>query len=131
MKLKTYLPTDFKTSLRSKPTIHLASKSGTVTFSKGAVSVLGLSEEKRNVLILQDEDHPQDWYLRVLPAGSTEGFNLRNKSDQNMMFNSCGLVNKIFTDCKHSKPSGTVLIGAYDNEADVYPLITSSLKVSL
>lgn len=93
--------------------------------------MLGVSENNPEIVIYQDEDRPQDWYLSVVTPNKDAAFKLRKKTDDSMIFNCSGLAQKIFQDCKHSKLSGTVLIGAYDEENKVYPIITSSLKTSL
>lgn len=115
-----------KTNVRGKAFIHIT-KNGIFTFNKPMVEKLGLKIGD-SLRIANDEANPKDWYL--LLGEHPDGFKVRKKTADTVLFNAAGIADLIFKSLKTTPKPGRILIGAEPVEVDklkVWPLITSPL----
>lgn len=108
MKLKSFNPQSVP-NLRAGsdiPTVSLNYSSGVMTFNKGACEFLKLKKGDQ-VVIHQDEEEPQDWYIQKVPEG---GFELRGKTTEEfplaLAFNNATLIRQIIDSVAYEVPEG-------------------------
>lgn len=124
MKIKIHTPELHPSAGRgSDPKVSISRKTGTVTLNKGTIELMGLSETSK-VSLVQDEEHPTDWYLMKDP----NGFAIRQASQsKSMMFNNSSLVKSIFSSLNSLDNSLSIKVDekAVMHEAcKLYPLAT-------
>lgn len=82
-----------------KPTVRFSRKSGVINISKSAWEKMELSEKSR-LSFCQDKRNPSDWYIRT---DDPEGFETRETSSDQHVFNSMTVVNYILDSCSVAK----------------------------
>lgn len=109
-------------------TISMCTKRGIFIISRAAGALIGLAD-KDQVVILQDEDNPEDWYLEVV---SDKGFVVRCcKTWSNYKFNSTIISRKISESVGFKGRTGKMLIAGIPTRVDgrtLWGILTISLK---
>lgn len=126
MKLIEYDRRDVRSTNIEHPMITVTPKSGVFILNKAAVLVTGLKSFDK-VTLLQDEEKPGDWYLRL--AYNTFGFRLRDDGKGNLKFSARSIAVKMATICLGSQNSHRMMISGEKTE-DMWPIITKSAKAS-
>lgn len=132
MKLKSYTPETCPSVRSTKPFISFSTKSGLIIFNRKACEIIGISEDSL-VQLLNDENEPENWYLRVSEHKKEAGFPLRKYGTQNtgLAFNCSSLVHSIADSVSFTGRSGRVFIGEsvfVKGTGDVWTLITAGLR---
>jgi len=97
MKLKIYNAENSATILLDKPIIRMNAKTGMLSFSKQAVRLLELSDEK-GVIVANDEESPKDWFIRVCHDKMAYKVKCGNNDKKGMVFfSSTAIVRKVFS----------------------------------
>jgi len=95
MKLKEFNTSNSKTATPGEPTIRLNSKAGLFGISKAAAELLSLNDTSK-IVIVQDEENPTDWYIKV--STDQNAFTIRKgKNASDYSFN-CTPVTKSILD---------------------------------
>ena len=125
MKLKAYTPEVINPFTRNN-SIHIGLHyTGRILLSKGLTDLMGLKAGD-NITIFQDEEEPTDWYLAKTKKG---GFPVSGRGGKHSYYlNSSEMVRKIFGSLNYRELSGSMFVGAEPVEANIFPMITSSLK---
>jgi len=125
MKLKTFDRTQSKMRLSKKPAIRI-SKVGLISLNKCAIRLLDLKVGDK-IKFYQDEDNPEDWYLKEVPKTDDLGLICRNGSSfaKSIMVNSAATANALFESIGFT---GTTLKCQIGSEPDDYlwAIITAS-----
>jgi len=101
MKLKEYNADNSKTLSNGSPRVSVVRKSGTTSFSKSAVELLGIKDQS-SVIIANDEDAPRDWYISI--SKNPSAFKIRLKNGiSNAMFNCSKVACKLLDTAKEFK----------------------------
>jgi hypothetical protein len=130
MKLKPIIP---KREFRSQsPTINFT-KIGLLSFSKSAKEHLPEIDEAKKILILQDEDNPDDFYLHLItdPDKTEDKYpNIRMNKQNRIIANYRSAYNTIIEHFKVDHKSIRLPIGGAVNVDGIrfYTLITNVLK---
>lgn len=106
MKLKKFTPETTPTLRAGSeiPTLHMNYSSGVLTLNRGACEKLNIQPGDQ-VVLHQDEDEPQDWYLQVVKSG---GFALRCKTGESypLAFNNATLIRQVIDSVAYDVPEG-------------------------
>ena len=89
MKLKEYNADNSKSVSMGTPCLSVARKSGTISFNKGAVSLMGMTPDSA-VTVSNDEDSPRDWYVSI--SKDPAAFKIRLKAGTTSAMFNCSLV---------------------------------------
>lgn len=123
MKLIIFNQTNSKSQKSGEPSIGFG-RNGQVRLNKFAVALLDAKAEMK-LEIAQDEDTPEDWYIKVSESG--DGFILREKIEGELVFNS-STVTKRFLKTFDSLHKGlTVEIAKKPSEGGWYAILTAKL----
>lgn len=130
MKLITYNETNIRSGVRSdKCVISISLKGGAIRFSRKLAEILGL--EKNKIVIAQDSDRPQDWFIQVdnSDAGIAVRLSTKTKAGQ-WIIQSAKVVRLIATSCKLDLSGGGYTFQVSDTPDDdgLYAIITRSAK---
>jgi hypothetical protein len=98
MKLKVYNSENSHHFVMGKPTIRIARKAGLISFSKGAIELLKLTDTDR-LVVCNDEDSPRDWFLHKTDEPSAFAIRIKGKATV-FQFNSAILVQNILDSLK-------------------------------
>lgn len=129
MKLKTFNLSNTPSAGRTQlPQIGVNIKSGLIRINKAACELTKLAAADQ-LVFLQDEDEPGDWYLEIVKK---DGFPLRVKENQPGMFSqSVSIVRNIYVSMEYKKLSGIIRIAKEPVKLDkrlLWPLLTTNLK---
>lgn len=136
MTLKAFGPDTVITHVPESPLITI-SRAGTFSMNPHTAKLVGI-KEGAYVRLFQDEKNQTDWYLAVV-KDSAKGFKVRVKVDgkgtRRLLFQSMPTAKLLFASIEQpTRTSGTMLLGSEStlgmDGMDLYPIITSSLKVS-
>lgn len=101
MKFKEFNSSNSTMLAPGEATIRINSKAGILSFSKEASKMLQFNSTTK-VVMLQDEDIPTDWYVKITKAEN--GFPLRKKDEKiEYCFNSTPLAKAILASLKTDK----------------------------
>ncbi len=127
MKLKTFTPDNCKVVKKSGvAAVGMNLKTGLFNMNKVAADLIGLKSGD-SVLISQDEENPEDWYIEKVE----NGFVVRNKVNvgTGVLFNNATIVRAI-AESVGCKKSGRILVAGVPTEFEgrtLFGLLTSSL----
>jgi hypothetical protein len=88
MKLKEYNSLNSKSIRIGEPTLRVDQKKGTITLSKASCDMIEL-QDNDEILFLQDEDKPKDWYISKTQKPG--GIRVRRPNCQYGIFNAHAL----------------------------------------
>jgi hypothetical protein len=101
MKFKEFNSSNSTMLAPGEATIRINSKAGILSFSKEASRILQFNSTTK-VVMLQDEDLPSDWYVKITEAEN--GFPLRKKDEKTeYCFNSTPLCKAVLASLKTDK----------------------------
>lgn len=131
MKLKEYNPENSKPVAipRAHPaTLRIDTKTGRFIFNKTASELIGL-KDKYQVVIYQDEQEPEDWYIEVVKGG---GFVLSGRERQGeCVFNNTVIARKIAESVGYTARNGRMLIAGKPTKIGdrlLWGILTINLK---
>lgn len=132
MKLKHYNPVNTPVKQHRIPFIYINFKTGLININKLASEIIGLKHGSR-ILLLQNEEVQEDWYLQVITDKKTEAFELRNNSTstKGCLLNHRSITTLIANSVHFEGQSGRIFIGEkihIKGTGDLWSLITASLK---
>jgi hypothetical protein len=126
MRFKVYNSSNISSGRKGESYIRLNRKSGSISLSKEAWAAIGIKE---GVEVLQDEDHPTDWYIRASEAEDAIKTRLA-KNNSTRMFNAVGIVRAVEESLNHLDLNGKVSIKipvAKDpTEGNIHSIITKA-----
>lgn len=132
MKFKAYTPSLVGSMPKRGPAISINKKSGVFHLNAAASQFMAL-KEKSKILLGNDPDFPDNWYLKIA-NGDDDAFTLRANtgtgSNGSLFFNTTGLTRIFFDHFKIDKPYVRISIGndpIKDKSGNLYPLITAPL----
>ena len=111
---------------KKDPRVRFNKKAGLISFSIGAEKLLDFKKGDK-VIILQDEENPEDWYINKTQSKS--GFALRIQDDQKgVTFNCSFIVKRILDSLGFEGKSCSMPISKnpIDNNGEKYYLIITS-----
>lgn len=131
MNLKEYNPANSKpvATPRAHPaSIRIDTKTGRFIFNKTAAELIGL-KDKCQVVIHQDEQEPEDWYLEVV---KTNGFIISNRERQGeYVFNNTVIARKVAESVGYTARNGRMLIAGKPTKIGdrlLWGILTINLK---
>jgi hypothetical protein len=131
MKLKEYNPANSKpvATPRAHPaSLRLDTKTGRFLFNKTASELMGL-KDKCKIVILQDENEPEDWYLEVV---KDRGFVISSRDRQSeSVFNNTVIARKIAESVGYNGRNGRMLIAGQPTiigDRTLWGILTINLK---
>lgn len=130
MKLKSYNMTNAASIGRvGKSSVRVNTQSGAISFSKLSIESIGLVDSLE-IEFLQDEDKPQDWYVKKSSNGN--GFPIRIKSGQRSIsiVQSTHIAREIFKSLKLEQTSAMFYMSQTPIELEgskLYAIITRSV----
>ncbi len=101
-------------------------RNGAFVFNPTATSLLK-AKDGSQLVFLQDENSPSDWYVRFV---GKDGFEVRLDKGGRALINSAVLKEKLFESIGYTYESGTMHVGEQLEGPDgkaMWPLITSSI----
>ncbi|RFM30056.1 hypothetical protein [Deminuibacter soli] len=109
--------------------VSLNQKTGLFNFSLGAVEQLKLIDGEQ-IIIYQDEEHPEDWYLEIV---HDNGFVLRKKEtvSKGLIFNNTAMARAICESVGFDDHAGRILIAGEPTphgKRKLWALLTSGLR---
>jgi hypothetical protein len=128
MKLVLFTPDNLGSVASGRPIINFA-RNGHVSISIAAVRLLKLGEGER-VVIAQDPDFPDNWYIKVCAPLDTSGFAVRRPSGQKSLYFASSKLAKMFLAHFNLGKSVSVVVGddpVKGKTGAYYPLITAAL----
>jgi len=129
MKLKEYNAENSKNIVVGAPYIRVVRKSGTISFSKGAIDLMGIGNNSAAV-VSNDEDSPRDWYV-CITTSYEPAFKIRYKTAPiGAMFN-CSKIAKNLLDAVGEFKSASLKISKEPisvNGTTYFLIITSKAK---
>lgn len=118
-----------QTAGKSKSKIRVSKRYGVISFPVPVIEKMKLTEKSR-IELINDTEHPRDWYISVV--GTAPGFVLskraHGKGQPYLVLRSHQLVAELFKSLRVSGESFEVAVGDYDSELNLWPLITAALK---
>ncbi|MEQ8581230.1 MAG: hypothetical protein RIC30_09485 [Marinoscillum sp.] len=135
MKLKAYNKENLMVASKGlKPSIRFTAKGGKILLSAGAVRELKLKPGVHRVVLLQDEDKPENWYLKITDKSDANAFDLSESNGakrsivKSVYFNNTDLSVKVMKSLgKLSESSVSVKLGIEPEELEgmtLYPIVT-------
>jgi len=106
----------------SKPTVRI-SRMGVISFTKGTEDMVGL-RKGGCVEFYQDENSPEDWYLK---ATTDSGLELRHTSGKLLVCNSIGTAKAIMNSLKVKENIVRIPV-AIEPEDGYWALLTAAVK---
>ena len=128
MNLKIYNTTNSRRVPQGKPFIRVHRKSGVINISKAAHEAVGITT---GVEMLQDQDHPCDWYIRASDA--PEAIPTRRSPSGVVYFNSAEIA-RIMGESLPGEFLGKASIKIpvapqpVDDDSQLYALLTKAAK---
>lgn len=125
MKLKSFNATNTKAVRYGKPTVNV-SKSGVFNFSKTASELIML-ELTPYIEILQDEERPKDWYVKL--STMEKGFSARKYKEGNNVTNSAFTARQLLKSIGFTGNSVSFLIAGKPTKLEgelLWPILTAS-----
>jgi len=127
MKLKEFNVSNSRYFANKKdPRVRFNKKAGLISFSIAAIKLLDLKKEDR-VIILQDEENPEDWYINKTQSKSR--FALRFQDNKKGVFFNCALITRRILDSlgfEGKSCSMPISKKPIDNNGEKYYLIITS-----
>ena len=120
MKLKSFNAANSKMYSRGDENLAMVSfnqKAGVVRINEAAANKIGLASEDQ-IMIHQDEENPQDWYIEKVKEN---GFTLRAKDNDlknGLLFNNTHVIKSIATSASFTDQSGKILLAGEATELD-------------
>lgn len=131
MNLKEYNPINSKpvATPRAHPaSLRIDTKTGRFIFNKTASELIGL-KDKCQIVILQDEQEPEDWYLEIVKVS---GFVIRNRERQSeYVFNNTVIARMIADSVGYTARNGRMLIAGKPTKIGdrlLWGILTINLK---
>jgi len=124
MKLIEFDSRDIHSGSTDHPMISVGYNSGYFTLNREAVRITGVQAGAK-VTIIQDEDSPKDWYLRI--AYNNFGFKLRETKGGTMVFAARSVAHRLIKACFSANSTHRMMLSP-EKEGDMWPIITKSGK---
>ncbi|MEJ7610646.1 MAG: hypothetical protein WKF88_05640 [Ferruginibacter sp.] len=111
------------------PSLSINQKAGLFSLNKEACALIGLTNEDK-VIILQDEEETENWYLEKVKGN---GFILREKENvsSGLLFNNTALVRSIAASVNFTDNGGRMLIAGSPTDLGkrkLWGLLTTGLR---